>query len=72
MTQHLLIEDTVGGRELTDEQRALIDGIFSQTEADVPIWENKVYRERPPLVEDDGPPPVLRRWARQFYTAQGT
>ena len=33
----------------------------------MPIWENKVYRERPALVEDDGPLPELRRWARQFY-----
>ena len=45
----------------------MIEGVFAQTEADVPIWENKVYRERPPLVEDDGPLPLLRRWARQFY-----
>jgi nitrite reductase/ring-hydroxylating ferredoxin subunit len=67
MTQHLLLEDTVGRGEPTTEQRAMIEGVFAQTEADVPIWENKVYREKPPLVEDDGPLPLLRRWARQFY-----
>lgn len=70
MTQHLLLEDTVGAGEITPEQHQMIDTVFAQTDADVPIWENKVYRERPPLVEDDGPLPVLRRWAQQFYPEQ--
>ena len=37
---------------------------------DVPIWENKVYRERPGLCEADGPIMQYRRWASQFYAAQ--
>jgi hypothetical protein len=36
-------------------------------EQDFPIWENKCYRERPPLCEADGPIQEFRRWARQFY-----
>jgi len=36
-------------------------------EQDFPIWENKCYRERPPLCEADGPIHEFRRWARQFY-----
>jgi 3-ketosteroid 9alpha-monooxygenase subunit A len=36
---------------------------------DVPIWENKVYRERPPLTRVDGPLAQYRRWFRQFYSA---
>lgn len=34
---------------------------------DVPIWENKVYRERPALCDGDGPIMQYRRWAAQFY-----
>ena len=37
---------------------------FSQ---DVPIWEHKVYRERPILTKVDGPVARYRRWFRQFY-----
>ena len=35
---------------------------------DVPIWENKIYRERPPLTAVDGPIAQYRRWFRQFYS----
>ncbi len=35
---------------------------------DVPIWENKVYRERPVLCDGDGPIAEFRRWAKQFYS----
>ena len=34
---------------------------------DVPIWENKVYRERPIITRVDGPVAQYRRWFRQFY-----
>jgi phenylpropionate dioxygenase-like ring-hydroxylating dioxygenase large terminal subunit len=67
LTQHLLIEDIEGRGEISPEQHEMIEGVFSQTDNDVPIWENKVYRDKPPLIEDDGPLPILRRWARQFY-----
>ena len=36
----------------------------------VPIWENKLYRERPGLCDGDGPIMQYRRWASQFYAAQ--
>ena len=35
---------------------------------DVPIWENKIYRERPPLTAVDGPIAQYRRWFSQFYS----
>ncbi|MGO8871046.1 MAG: Rieske 2Fe-2S domain-containing protein [Acidimicrobiales bacterium] len=35
---------------------------------DVPIWENKVYRERPIITKVDGPVAQYRRWFRQFYS----
>jgi len=34
---------------------------------DVPIWEHKVYRDRPMLTTVDGPVAQYRRWFRQFY-----
>jgi 3-ketosteroid 9alpha-monooxygenase subunit A len=43
---------------------AEIDRQYSQ---DIPIWENKVHLERPLLCDGDGPIPLLRRWAAQFY-----
>lgn len=39
---------------------------------DIPIWENKRYRERPALCDGDGPILRYREWASQFYaTDQG-
>ena len=35
---------------------------------DVPIWENKIYRERPIITKTDGPVTQYRRWFRQFYS----
>jgi hypothetical protein len=35
---------------------------------DVPIWENKIYRERPIITKIDGPVAQYRRWFRQFYS----
>jgi 3-ketosteroid 9alpha-monooxygenase subunit A len=35
---------------------------------DVPIWENKIYRERPIITKVDGPITQYRRWFRQFYS----
>jgi 3-ketosteroid 9alpha-monooxygenase subunit A len=34
---------------------------------DIAIWENKVYRESPRLVDGDGPIGKLRAWYKQFY-----
>ncbi len=35
--------------------------------ADVPIWRDKVFRERPLLVKGDGPITEFRHWYSQFY-----
>jgi phenylpropionate dioxygenase-like ring-hydroxylating dioxygenase large terminal subunit len=35
--------------------------------ADVPIWRDKIYRDRPLLVKGDGPISEFRRWYSQFY-----
>ena len=38
--------------------------------ADVPIWRDKVFRERPLLVKGDGPITEFRRWYDQFYAGR--
>jgi 3-ketosteroid 9alpha-monooxygenase subunit A len=38
-----------------------------QFKQDVPIWEHKIYRDRPLLTKVDGPVSQYRRWFRQFY-----
>lgn len=35
---------------------------------DFPIWEHKVYVERPRLAKGDGPLPAFRHWTEQFYS----
>ena len=35
---------------------------------DIPIWENKVYRETPVLRPSEKPITEHRRWAQQFYS----
>ena len=64
-----LVRDTDGSGELSPATRAMLDATIRNVERDVPIWEHKVYRERAPLVQGDGPIGVLRKWARQFYPA---
>jgi phenylpropionate dioxygenase-like ring-hydroxylating dioxygenase large terminal subunit len=41
-----------------------------QFNQDVAIWENKIYRAKPPLTQVDGPVLQYRQWFRQFYSAQ--
>jgi nitrite reductase/ring-hydroxylating ferredoxin subunit len=38
------------------------------TERDFPIWEHKIYIDRPRLAKGDGPLLAFRRWAQQFYS----
>jgi nitrite reductase/ring-hydroxylating ferredoxin subunit len=55
-------EDPAVGPQL---ERYVADNIRT-FEQDFPIWENKVYRERPMLCDGDGPIGEFRRWAAQF------
>ena len=43
------------------------DEIVYQVGQDIPIWENKIYRENPVLCDGDGPIAKYRRWFSQFY-----
>jgi hypothetical protein len=45
--------------------REFVNRQFTQ---DIPIWEHKIYREKPPLSAVDGPVPQYRKWFSQFYT----
>ena len=40
---------------------------IGQWRADIEIWENKVYRQRPMLTAADGPVHQMRRWYQQFF-----
>lgn len=58
----------LGSRVLTEAilRRGLYNG-QKVIDQDVPIWESKVYRSRPPLTEGEQPIMQFRRWARQFH-----
>lgn len=62
-----LVKEEAGATAISPRNRAMIESIYENTGRDIPIWENKVYRERAPLVPGDGPIFELRRWAKQFY-----
>jgi cholesterol 7-dehydrogenase len=49
----------------------VIGNWVSQWRNDVDIWERKIHRERPLLVQEDGPIHRLRRWFSQFYPDGG-
>jgi hypothetical protein len=38
-----------------------------QIEQDIPIWESKIYRDRPQLARGEGAITEFRAWARQSY-----
>jgi hypothetical protein len=38
-----------------------------QIEQDIPIWENKIYRDHPQLARGEGAINEFRAWARQSY-----
>lgn len=58
-------------RELDDMQALFVEGatrVFKeQVEQDIPIWENKIYRQDPILCDGDGPIKKYRKWFSQFY-----
>ena len=57
------------GDEATTEAIAQLNSDVTnlQFTQDIPIWENKTYRERPVVTKVDGPITQYRRWFRQFY-----
>jgi nitrite reductase/ring-hydroxylating ferredoxin subunit len=55
--------------ELAPLSQDIIDGVTGPhgLNADVPIWRDKVFRDKPLLVKGDGPISEFRRWYAQFY-----
>ncbi|NCG22337.1 MAG: Rieske 2Fe-2S domain-containing protein [Rhodobacterales bacterium] len=47
--------------------KAFMAEIARQLEQDIPVWENKVYLDRPVLCDGDGPIGLFRLWCKQFY-----
>ena len=45
----------------------LVEEIVRQVGHDIPIWENKIYRDDPILCDGDGPIAKYRKWFKQFY-----
>lgn len=45
----------------------VIGNWVSQWRNDIDVWERKIHRPRPLLVQEDGPIHRLRRWFSQFY-----
>jgi hypothetical protein len=64
-----LAREEAGAREISAENRALIQLIADTTARDVPIWGAQGLSRPARLVPADGPIAQLRRWARQFYDA---
>ncbi len=42
-------------------------GAKRELKCDIPIWENKIFREHPILSDFDGPVMKFRKWFSQFY-----
>jgi 3-ketosteroid 9alpha-monooxygenase subunit A len=58
----------VGDQDITKGiGRAFVKEITRQLEQDKPIWEAKIYHERPTLCDGDGEISLFRRWSKQFY-----
>ncbi len=55
-----------------DCDRELVKGFFDyyirDYELDIPIWSNKIYRDRPVLAEGEKDFGRFRKWYRQFYS----
>ena len=47
--------------------KAFVAEVSRQLEEDIPIWENKIYLDRPALCDGDGPIGSFRKWCKQFY-----
>jgi nitrite reductase/ring-hydroxylating ferredoxin subunit len=48
--------------------KALAEGFSSGVSQDIPIWENKIYRDRPVLTKGEAGIAMHRKWSEQFYS----
>ena len=61
------VKQTAGAEMARGVGKAFVAEVTRQLEQDIPIWENKVFKERPTLCDGDGPIGLFRQWAQQFY-----
>jgi phenylpropionate dioxygenase-like ring-hydroxylating dioxygenase large terminal subunit len=52
---------------MSNVAKAFVAEVSRQLEQDKPVWENKIYLDRPLICDGDGPVGQFRRWANQFY-----
>ena len=62
-----IIKKFAGADIMKGVGRAFVAEITRQLEQDAPVWENKVYFERPTLCDGDGPIGPYRKWCKTFY-----
>lgn len=60
----------VNQRYTSDLETKMLEILTIESEKDIPILENKIYRNSPLICNGDGPIMQYRRWASQFYTCQ--
>jgi hypothetical protein len=55
-----------------DSNEEVVTGFFDyyakDWELDMPLWNNKAFKEKPNLAEGDGDISRFRRWYKQFYS----
>ena len=69
-------EDNVHVRWTFTSPKTLDEGVMKQSadsflagvSQDIPIWENKIYRDRPVLTKAEATIADHRRWSQQFYS----
>jgi 3-ketosteroid 9alpha-monooxygenase subunit A len=61
------VKKLAGADVMSHVAKAFVAEITRQLEQDKPVWENKIYLERPLICDGDGPVGQFRRWAHQFY-----
>jgi nitrite reductase/ring-hydroxylating ferredoxin subunit len=56
-------------KQAGEEMRTMMmESFLGGVAQDIPIWNNKIYVERPVLVKGDGPIGEYRKWVKQFYS----
>lgn len=48
-------------------QELVLGALWQEVSRDKPLWEKKIYVDRPVLAKGDGPIPAYRRYCQQFY-----
>lgn len=69
-TFFVAVDPTTG--EMTRMGLGFARDFCKQIEQDIPIWENKIYRDRPALARGEAAIIKFRNWAEQSYAADST